>query len=191
LVGRAAYTYRVPLIYDHASAPREGYEFRDHSGVKLKADSLRLLEDKIADFRSTNGFPPGNPAAELEVIYRATNPHLVTKVGTTPVVAEDPVARWVSRLWRLPPKEKDFAESETVRVRLETCVGCPHYVAEHAYDAGTARRLAILSHARMTDFAACEAHKWSVGMASLMQSPDTQVDVEGCWARPLREKSSR
>ncbi len=140
----------------------------------------------IVEFRSTNGFPAGNPEAELEVIYRATNPHLVTKVGVTPVAEEDPVARWVARLWRLPPKEKDFAESETTRVRLETCVTCPHYAAEHSYDAGTARRLAILSHGRMTDFAACDAHHWALGLAALIQSPETQVDAEGCWARPQR-----
>lgn len=180
------YIAGVPLVFDHPSGIPGGFRFRDHSGVTLTADTLRGLVKRIAEFRLTNGLPQGNPTTELEVIFRLSAPHLVTKVGVNPPVSEDPVARWINRLWRLPPKEKDFAESETVRERLETCAGCPYYVAEHAYDASAARRLTILSHARMTDFSACKAHSWAVGLAALIQSPETQVDAEGCWASPER-----
>lgn len=177
----------MPLLYDHPQSPPNGYTFTDPSGVPLKRDTLRLLLAAIAEFRTTNGLPPGNPAAEVEADYRVRFPWLVTKVGTVPEVTEDPVSRWVNRLWRLPPKEKDFAESETVRVRLETCVACPHYAPEHSYDAGTARRLTILSVARMQDFSACRAHAWAVGLAALIDHPETQVSVDDCWTRPARE----
>jgi hypothetical protein len=178
---------RVPLIHDHPQSPPGGYPFTDPSGVSFQKDNLRLLLSAIRDFRATNGLPPGNPEAEVEAAYKTLYPWLITRVGTTPIANEDPVARWVGRQWRLPPKEKDFAESETVRTRLETCTACPHYTPEHSYDAGTARRLTILSVARMQDFSACRAHAWSVGLASLIQKPETQVDAEGCWARPARE----
>lgn len=176
----------MPLIFDHPAGVPGGYVFKDPSGVLLRGDSLRALIVRIAEYRLTNGLPPGNPTAELESIYRVEHPHLVTKVGVNPVALEDPVSRWINRLWRMPPKEKDFAESETTRIRLEHCPSCPHYAPEHSYDATSARRLTILSHARMTDFSACKAHHWAIGLAALLERPETQVDAEGCWVQPAR-----
>lgn len=174
------------LVFDHASSPPGGYTFLDPSGVRQSGKDLRELIANISAYRATNGLPPGNPHAELEAIYKVEHPHLVTKVGVAPVVHEDPIARWVNRLWRLPPKEKDFAESETTRARLETCAACQYYAPIHKFDITTNRRLTILSVARMTDFGACKAHHWAPGMAALMQEPETQVDAEGCWACPKR-----
>lgn len=176
----------MPLIFDHPQSPPQGYDFIDPSGVRLAAGNLRKLLVAISEFRSVNGMPAGNPEREVESDYAIRHPWLITKTGVTLETAEDPVSRWISRLWRMPPKEKDFAESETTRIRLERCPACPHYAPEHSYDATSARRLTILSHARMTDFSACKAHHWAIGLAALLERPETQVDAEGCWVQPAR-----
>lgn len=151
--------------------------------MTIKADSLAKLLTAVATFRATNGLPVGQPAQEVEAYYAIHHPWLITKVGTAPVAHEDPVARWVNRQWRTPPKERDFAESETVRSRLETCATCEYYATAHKFDADTLRRLTVLGVGRITDFSACKAQHWAVGLAALIQTPETQVEVEQCWAR--------
>jgi hypothetical protein len=172
----------VPLIFDHASAPPDGYTFKDPAGVTLTAPSLRELPPKVASFRASNGLPPGNPHAEIEADYRVRYPWLVSKVGLTPATPEDPVSRWLNRAWRSPVKERDFADSQLTEERLLTCAGCSHRVQTHAYSPESRRRLTILGCGRVTDTAVCSVHHWPVGLAAMHSEPETAHQVDGCWA---------
>lgn len=172
----------MPLIFDHAQVPPGGYSFPDPSGVVLRSDGLKPLLGKIAQFRSTNGFPPGNPALEVEAYCLIHHPWLVTKVGAVSPVTEDPVARWINRLWLTPPKEHAFTESVIQDERLAVCAQCPHYVPSHPYSLQSRRRLTILGVGHIKDFGACKAHHWPVGLAALISSPGGEpVSGVDCW----------
>lgn len=173
----------MPLLFDHPQSPPGGYSFPDPSGVLLKADNLRGLLGRIASFRATNGFAPGNPAVELETYCKANHPWLVTKVGINPVGYEDPVARWINRMWTTPPKEREFSDAEIVRVRLDTCAACPHYSSFHPFSLNSRRRLEILGVGHIKDHGACKVHHWAVGLAALVNAPEVKIPVEGCWAQ--------
>jgi hypothetical protein len=171
----------VPLLHLHPSQPYGGHTFPDPSGVPIKGKTLQEMLDAIALYRANNGLPSGNPEKEVEAHYRVVHPHLVTPVGSTRDATEDPVARWLARVWRNPPKEKEFIEAEPLRTRLATCAACEHYVADHAFDADARRRLTILGVGHVTDFGACRAHHWACGLAALI--PRHSADpVKGCWA---------
>lgn len=170
----------MPLVYDHSQLPPGGFMFTDPSGVTLRADSLRQLPITIAAYRAANGLPSGQPAAEVEADYKVRFPWLVSKVGVIPVVAEDPVAKWLNRQWRTPIKERDFAESTVTTARLTTCSACQYYTA-HKLAAESSRRMKILGYGRLTDESACSVHHWIVGLAALQARPETTHKPEGCW----------
>jgi hypothetical protein len=174
----------VPLIFDHPSQPPGGFTFKDPSGVTLKSDTLRALPAKVASYRAANGLPAGNPAAEIEADYKVRHPWLVSKVGVTPAILEDPVAKWLNRQWRTPTKERDFAESTVTTARLTTCAGCQYYTA-HKLDPEPSRRMRILGCGRLTDESACTVHHWIVGLAALQAKPETDYAPEGCWVNGI------
>lgn len=171
----------MPLIHDHAQQPPGGHDFIDPSGVRLHAERLSDLLTKIAAYRRANGLAAGDPAKEVEADYIVRYPWLVTKVGTTVAAKEDPIARWINRQWRLPVKERDFAESTVTAGRLARCAECEYYSPDHPYDAEARRRLTILGFGRVTDEAACSVHHWAVGLAALHQNPESPHRPEGCW----------
>jgi hypothetical protein len=173
----------VPLVHNHPQQPPGGYPFTDPSGVPFTADSIKALLAKITSYRTANGLPAGNPEKEVEADYQVRYPWLVSKVGVIEDTKEDPVARWINRQWKSPTRERDFVESETERVRLETCAACPYYATAHVYSPETSRRLTILGVGRIHDRSACMVNHWAVGYAALMPNPEGQV-VEGCWASP-------
>lgn len=172
------------LIFDGPEQPPAGFDFKDPSGVTLKEDRLRLLLDRIASYRVSNGLPAGNPAAEVEADYRVRYPYLVTKVGVTPAIPDDPVARWLNRQWKSPVREKDFAESTVTSARLTHCAGCQYYTP-HMFSPEGNRRMRILGYGRLTDESACAAHHWIVGLAALQQKPETVYAPEGCWSNGI------
>jgi len=172
----------MPLIFDHPRSPVGGHSFLDPSGVLIRADKLMELPAKIASYRSVNGLAAGNPEAEIEAKYAVDNPWLVSKVGTTPVVQEDPIARWLNRAWRMPIK--DWAESETVNARLGTCVACEHYAPDHPFSAEATRRLLVMGAGKLRTAGACKVHHWACGLAALAQAPESDLRVEGCWVIP-------
>ena len=175
----------MSLVYDAPEGPREGYVFSDPSGVTLRADSLRGLVAKIASFREVNGMAAGCPEAELEAIYRVKYPHLVTRVTATAEPKPDHVERWVAAIWRDPPKASSLAEADTVLSRLGQCATCAFYRPETALSVGTVRRALVLSGGRMSDFSACEAHGWLLGLAALFRQPPHARQVSSCWASGL------
>lgn len=171
----------MSLVYDAPEAPREGYVFNDPSGVRLKADTLRALVDKIASFRRANGMPVGSPEAELEAIYAVKYPHLVTRVTATAAPKPDHVERWVAGVWRNPPKPSALDEADNVSRKLKHCATCEFYRPETALPVETVRRALVLSGSRMSDFSACEAHGWLLGLAALFRQPPHARRVSGCW----------
>lgn len=175
----------MSLVFDHPQKPPGGFDFKDPSGVTLRADSLKALLGKIATYRAINGQPPGNPTKEVENDYKLRHPWLVSKVGVVADVFEDPIARWINRLWKTPIREKDFAESMTTAARLKTCAGCEFYVHGHKLDAEPARRMKILGYGRLTDESACSVHHWIVGLAALQAKPATDYRPEGCWVNGI------
>jgi hypothetical protein len=173
----------VPLINDHAQLPPSGdFDFTD-AGVTLRSKSLKNLLQDIARFRSNNAMPPGNPASEVEAYYCDAYPWLVTKVGEPPAPVEDPVARWLNRIWALAPRS--FLDSIPAQMRYEVCLKCEFYQEEHAYDTEATRRLMILGAGRTTGRGICEVHHWSIPLAVLIEKPDAAMKVEGCWASPV------
>lgn len=169
------------LIHDHASQPYGGHSYPDPSGVTLTDKTIPGLLAKIRLYRANNGLAAGSPEADLEAHYRVVHPHLVSVVGATPTATEDPVARWLNRIWRTPPKEKEFVETLPYNDRLATCAECPHYEAIHPYSTDDKRRLIILAAGRISDHGICKIHHWPVGLAALIAQHDTE-DVDGCWA---------
>lgn len=171
----------MSLVYDAPEAPREGYVFADPSGVTLRADGLRALVAKITSFREVNGMPAGCPEAELEAIYKVKYPHLVTRVTATAEPKPDHIERWVAAIWRDPPKASSLAEADTVLSRLGQCATCEFYRPETALSVETVRRALVLSGGRMSDFSACGAHGWLLGLAALFRQPPHARRVSSCW----------
>lgn len=172
----------MPLILDHSVAPPEGHHLIDPSGVTLRAGSITALAESIASYRKQNGQPAGSPLLEIERYYRDKYPWLITLVGTTPAVIEDPVSRWLNRAWRTPIK--DWAESETVNARLNTCATCEHYAPDHPFDKEATRRLIILGAGRLRTAGACKVHHWAVGLAVLSREREADLRVDRCWGSP-------
>jgi len=170
----------VTLILDHPREPPEGHYYPDPSAYTVRAKSLRELLNAISSYRTQNALPAGNVTQEVEDFYRVQFPWLVSKVGVNPVVREDPIARWLNRIWRAPIK--DWAESEKVEGRMATCLACPHYAPDHPFDRDSKRRLYILGGGRFSETGACKVHHWAVGLAMLDEKPEVSVAVEGCWA---------
>lgn len=173
------------LIYDHASQPYGGHHFRDPSGLILRAKTLKALLVAIADYRRTNGMAPGSPEKEVETFYSTEFPHLVSKLDPASEVAEDPIARWLNRIWRNPPKEREFVESEVELARLRTCTTCQHYTTDHLLSVDARRRLIILGAGRVHNEGACKVQHWACGLAALVATPEAKP-VEGCWAQASR-----
>lgn len=171
----------MSLVYEHPSTPPGGFTFKDPSGVTLSADTLRALPGRISSYRTSNGLPAGNPVAEIEADYKVRHPWLVSKVGVTPAVLEDPIARWLNRQWRTPTKERDFAESTVTASRLLKCAGCEFYTPTYSPPGEVNRRMRILGYGRLTDESACSVHHWIVGLAALQAKPETDYRPEGCW----------
>ncbi len=170
----------MPLVFDHSVPPPEGHHFVDPSGLTITAGSLRILLGSIASYRAQNGQPPGNPEAEVERYYKTKYPWLITKVGTTPAVIEDPVARWINRAWKSPVK--DWAETETVNARLATCLPCEYYDPDRQFGADATRRIVVMGAGRLRTAGACRVHHWPIGLAILAQERPVASSVEGCWA---------
>jgi hypothetical protein len=172
----------VPLIYDHAQTPPEGWRFYDPAGVWVSGDTLRELEINVAQFRANNGLPPGNPAGELEAKYAKECPWLVSKVGAVPIAREDPVERWVARLWRDPVREREFVENTVTAERLGVCADCPHLGSDYSPSQEVRRRAAILSAGRPINHHSCSAHGWLVSLAALHPRPASPISVQTCWS---------
>ncbi len=151
----------------------------DPSGFLLRSDTLRGLLTAIATYRKNNGFNPGNPAHEVETVYRKDYPWLVSNVGVIETKGVDPVARWLERAWRTP--QPKFVESEMQEPRCVTCLTCEHYRPDHKYDTDALRRITILGRGKYKLPGACTAHHWPVGLAVWMEAPDTPATVPGCW----------
>lgn len=151
----------------------------DPSGFLLRADTLPLLLDKIALYRRNNGFTPGNPAAEVEAIYRRDYPWLVSKVGLVELKGDDPVAKWLERAWRMP---MEMAEHDTADKRTLVCLNCEFHRPAHVFSADANRRITILGKGKYKPMGACAAHHWPVGLAVCILKPDVTKEVPGCWA---------
>lgn len=176
------YIFSVPLIFDHPRSPIGGHSFLDPSGVLIRADKLLELPPKIASYRSINGLPAGNPEAEIEARYAVDSPWLISRVGTTRTIPEDPVARWLNRAWRTPIR--DWAEAETVNARMATCETCEHYAPDHPFSKDASRRLLVMGAGKLREAGACKVHHWACGLAVLAQAPEVTTGVDGCWASP-------
>jgi hypothetical protein len=174
----------MPLIQDHPRVPPGGHRFPDSSGFTIRAKSIPELLGTIALYRTQNALPPGDPAREVEQFYAMEFPWLISNVGTTPMVAADPVNRWLLRQWRNPPKEKEFAESENTSTRMAICRNCEHYVPEHPFTKDDNRRLIILGAGKLKTMGACRVHHWACGLAVLIEKPGAATPVENCWAQP-------
>lgn len=170
----------MPLIRNHAQQPFGGHVFVDPTGHHITAKTVDVLLARIAEFRQANGLPPGNPEAEVEADYRTRFPWLVTPVGSVPQPVVDPVARWVNRIWKSPPRK--WVESVERERRAETCVACPHYDAGHSPDADTARRILILGAGHERQMGACRHYGWACGLAVAMLDHDAEP-VAGCWLK--------
>lgn len=168
------------LLLDHARPIPGGPSFLDPSGYLVRAKSISELLAAIASYRKNNGLPAGNPAREVETRFAVDYPWLISNTGTTPEVIQDPVARWLNRAWKSPIK--DWAESETVIARLNTCLACEHYAPDHPFDGDSKRRLIILGAGRLKEAGACKVHHWACGLAILDRTPGVVTGVEGCWA---------
>lgn len=169
----------MPLLFEHPRQPPGGHHYPDPCGITIRADTLQALLDKIAIVRKNNSFAPGNPAKEVEAFYAKEHPWLVTKVGETPEALEDPIARWVNRMWKEAPKH--FIDTIPVATRVNACLTCEHYHPDHPLDR---RRLAILGAGRLHDMGACDVHHWACGLAVLLPKNDVAFRVDGCWAWP-------
>lgn len=170
----------MPLIVDHPRQPPGGHYFVDPSGVTIRSDTLNGLLDELSSYRARNGLTAGNAAKEVEQFYAVKFPWLITNVGTTPVVIEDPVARWIARAWRAPVK--DWAEAEIVEARVRSCESCQHYAPLHPFDRDATRRLEILGAGRLRSMGACKVQHWACGLAVLPHDVEPVTPVPECWA---------
>lgn len=170
----------MPLVLSHPRQPPGGHTFADPSGQTVKADSVAGLLSAIATYRQNNALPAGNPAAEVEAIYRVKYPWLVSKIGQTETLPPSPVATWLNHAWRTP--QAKFVETIPAERRIATCLACPHYQPDHAFTTDQKRRLAILGRGKFAHSGACAEHHWAVGLAIWLESPDPRKAVPGCWA---------
>jgi hypothetical protein len=169
----------MPLIYDHPRQPPEGHYFVDPSGHTIRSESIESLISEVVSYRTRNGLTAGNPAKEVEQFYAVKFPWLITNIGTTPVSKEDPITKWINRMWRTPIK--DWSEAEIVEARVERCESCEYYVADHAFGVESTRRLIILGAGRLRSMGVCKAHLWACGLAVLPHKLDSPVKAGGCW----------
>ena len=154
----------------------------------MRAKSVPVLIKAIETYRANNAMAPGNPAAEVEQFYAATFPWMVskflpgeTKEAPLPPSKHEPLAWWVNRLWKNPPKH--WQESEKARARLAVCKQCPHYLALGTVADVYRRRLILLGGGRNDSTTLhCEEHLWDCGLAVWIAEPEVVKDVPGCWA---------
>lgn len=169
----------MPLIHDHAHQPHGGHFFNDPSGYLIRAKSIKELLASIRLYRANNGFPSGNPEQEIEAFYVTQFPWLVTKVGVVPEAQEDPLERWLNRIWR--ESARKFCETVTTEERLAVCEKCEHYY-EREYDAQAMRKMTVITGGRLKEAGSCHAHHWACGVAATLEKPEPRFTVDGCWA---------
>lgn len=168
------------LLLDHPRGIPGGPSFKDPSGYLIRAKTIPELLTTIASYRRNNGLPAGDPLREVERVFSVDYPWLISNVGQLAAAPVDPIARWLARAWKTPIK--DWAESETVNARLNTCLTCEHYAPDHAFDSDSKRRLIILGAGRLKEAGACKVHHWACGLSVLPHTQNVAVNVEGCWA---------
>ena len=168
------------LLYDHARQPVGGHTFKDQSSHVIEAPTLRGLVTAIKQYRKNNGYPSGNPEAEVELAYMKSHPWMVSKEGEKPSIPPpDPLNRWIDSLWRKPPK--NLRDDLISSARLEVCMKCPHHRTDLSATTEDTRRLIILSGDRFIPHAGyCTKLHYACGMAVLTDPmPDDPPD--GCW----------
>ena len=160
----------------------------DQTGQTIRAKSIAALLKAIADYRSNNALPAGNPVVEVERFYRSKFPWLVadyrdgeTVKPTDPLPDEDFRRPWINQLWRDPPKK--WQETEKARARIEICNQCRFKLNASNLPLSYSRRLLILGAGRISEVGiACSVNAWDCGLAAWMESPVPRKEVVGCWA---------
>lgn len=169
----------MPLIRDHPQQPLGGHLFADPSGHSIRAKDIDVLLARIIDYRRANGLPPGNPEAEVERDYRTRFPWLVSNVGTIATPPEDPVTKWVKRLWKLPPKK--WVETVEREARAETCITCPHH-KEWTPGVDLGRRITIIGAGRERGgLGRCSHFNTACGLMVAIQDHDLPDAPACCW----------
>jgi hypothetical protein len=175
----------VPLIIDHPHAPPSGHYCVDSTGVTFRAKDIPTLGKAITLYRTNNALPAGNPLAEIETFYAVHFPWLISKTGDAPVPPkEDFIQSWINRLWRNPPKQTQWAESETAKARLQVCSLCPFNMPRGIVADVNLRRLIILGAGRIAATSSCcSLHRWDCGLAVWIEDPESAAEAPapGCW----------
>lgn len=120
--------------------PDNGYIFTESDGVKLRGESWRDLESRIRGYRAVNGFPPGDPWAEIQIQVCSRQPSFcreegpaVVNGGQSPMTLNQRVVQWfvamvgLKRVNRLPRVD----DVEAAR-RAAICARCPRQAALNA-----------------------------------------------------------
>ena len=174
----------MPLITDHPRAPAAGHYCTDNQGVTHRAKTIPLLEKAIALYRTNNALPAGNPLAEIESFYAIHFPWLISKSGDAPKPPKEEFLRdWINRMWRNPPKQSQWVETETAKARLQVCALCPFNTPAGILSDVNLRRLIILGAGRIAAASSCcSRHRWDCGLAVWVEDPATAEEaVPGCW----------
>lgn len=187
----------MPLLYNHAKPPPNGYDFTDPSGVSFNEKSLYDLVTKVQKYRTINGLPMGNPEAEIEAVYATKYPWLVSvyqpdhqkPVKPTETPKEAHYSEWLAKLWKAQIKESELADDDVVELRVHRCGGCK-YLADSADGLSesvridTTRRISVLSKGEFFQLTpSCKLHNWHCGLAAMLRNPKTDKEYDGCWVK--------
>lgn len=165
------------LAYNHNALkpPLGGHRFRDGTTGETFAEVVR----KIAAERVTNHLPFGNPEQEVLAYYQEIAPHLVTNAGGNVAnsdrqqVSESIMATAYGRFERLDRNDP------VVQRRRDTCAACAHcrctFEGDETPYSREAERVAVLlsGDLNVMSLGYCTHHRWSVGVASRLKTPET------------------
>lgn len=111
--------------------PKDGYVFKDGSGVVFKANSWSNVITKVIEYRRRAGLPIGDPKAEVEDYACKRNPTLCRDNTQRPVVVP-PISlkaralQWLNRIAQVPKADLIYVNAAEAEQRAAVCSKCPN-----------------------------------------------------------------
>ncbi len=116
--------------------PPGGYFFEDKDGTTLRASTWDALIKTVVKYRSANGFPEGDPWAEISAQTCERSPNICVEASPRPLYPKNKqaappslksrVIKWLAEITKARKEgHVELANRELARVRRTTCMNCP------------------------------------------------------------------
>lgn len=181
------------------SQPEGGWSYQIPDGPTISSEKvggpgLKVIVQKLKEYRLANGIPEGDPETDICKAYSTRFPWLILKLPDEDTYSNDAEA-WIHRVWRSYPIQ--MAETRARDERFEQCKKCVHFepLDREGMSAEASRRLLLMNPAKFhVEHGWCLLRGWVPSVAVQLHQPiefaDEKSQSSDCWVDSSTKKKT-